>query len=69
MFAGGMWAFYLEAVLALCLLVFIVWWTLPKPRKDADASRKPNEADGAAAQRKSADNATDKNGTRSTPPN
>ena len=30
MFAGGMWAFYLEAVLALCLLAFIVWWTLPK---------------------------------------
>jgi hypothetical protein len=28
-----MWLILLEAALALGLLVFIVWWTMHKPRK------------------------------------
>ena len=39
-----MWAFYLEAVLALCLLVFIVWWTLPKNLDQRHASQKTGAA-------------------------
>jgi hypothetical protein len=30
--------FLLEALLALFVLVFIVWWTWPKSPKDKDAS-------------------------------
>ena len=31
-----MWYLMLEAVVALFLLVFIVWWTLPSNKKDRD---------------------------------
>jgi hypothetical protein len=31
-----MWLFFLEAGLALGLLVFIVWWTMFSGRKDDD---------------------------------
>lgn len=34
MFESGLWIFFLESVLALGMLVFIVWWTLPKKRKE-----------------------------------
>lgn len=30
-----MWIFVLEAGVALALLIFIVWWTLPSKKKDA----------------------------------
>jgi hypothetical protein len=30
-----MWVLYLEAFVALFLLVFIVWWTLPSKKKPA----------------------------------
>jgi len=32
MFESGLWIFVLESALALALLVFIVWWTLPRKR-------------------------------------
>ena len=31
---SGLWIFILEGALALGLLLFIVWWTLPRPPKD-----------------------------------
>ena len=31
-----MWYLMLEAFVALFLLVFIVWWTLPSNKKDRD---------------------------------
>jgi hypothetical protein len=31
---SGLWIIVLEAGVALALLVFIVWWTLPKKRRD-----------------------------------
>jgi hypothetical protein len=31
-----MWVVYLEIGIALALAGFIVWWTLPKKRKDGD---------------------------------
>jgi hypothetical protein len=35
--SSGLWILLLEAGLALALLVFIVWWTLPrKPKKNSD---------------------------------
>jgi hypothetical protein len=34
MLQGGFWVFILEGVLALVLAIFIVWWTLPRKRKD-----------------------------------
>ena len=34
---SGFWIFLLEGAVALALLIFIVWWTLPKkPRLDKD---------------------------------
>lgn len=30
-----MWILLLEAGLALALLIFIVWWTWPKKKRDA----------------------------------
>jgi hypothetical protein len=33
----------LEGVLALSLFVFIIWWTLPRKRKDDSASRSKSE--------------------------
>jgi plastocyanin domain-containing protein len=32
--SSGLWIILLEAGLALGLLAFIVWWTLPKKPKD-----------------------------------
>jgi hypothetical protein len=32
--SSGLWIILLEAGVALALLVFIVWWTLPKKAKD-----------------------------------
>jgi hypothetical protein len=32
--SSGLWIILLEAGLALALFVFIVWWTLPRKRKD-----------------------------------
>ena len=31
---SGFWIFILEGAIALGLLLFIVWWTLPKRPKD-----------------------------------
>jgi len=31
---SGLWIIVLEAGVALALLGFIVWWTLPKKRRD-----------------------------------
>jgi hypothetical protein len=33
---SGLWIILLEAGLALGLLVFIVWWTLPKKPKNGE---------------------------------
>jgi hypothetical protein len=33
MFESGLWIFILESVLALALLGFIVWWTLPRAKR------------------------------------
>lgn len=32
-----MWLFVLEAGLALALLILIVWWTMPRNRKDKES--------------------------------
>jgi hypothetical protein len=34
--SSGLWIILLEAGLALALFVFIVWWTLPRNRRDRD---------------------------------
>ncbi len=34
MVSSGLWIILLEAGVALGLLAFIVWWTLPKKPKD-----------------------------------
>jgi hypothetical protein len=34
MLEGGFWVFILEGALALVLAVLIVWWTLPRKKKD-----------------------------------
>ena len=40
MFDSGLWIFVLESALALALLVFIVWWTLPRrPPRDGDKDK------------------------------
>lgn len=33
---SGLWILIIEAAVALVLLAFIVWWTLPKKRKDKE---------------------------------
>ena len=33
MFESGVWIFVLESALALAVLVFIVWWTLPSKHR------------------------------------
>ncbi len=41
MFESGLWMFILESALALALLAFIVWWTLPRRRpRDDDKHEK-----------------------------
>jgi len=38
--SSGLWIYLLEAGVALGLLVFIVWWTLPRPsRGEGDPGR------------------------------
>jgi len=39
MIAGGFWVFILEGVLALVLAILIVWWTLPRKKKDDSEGR------------------------------
>ncbi len=34
--ADGLWIILLESLLALAMLIFIVWWTMPK-KKSAPA--------------------------------
>jgi hypothetical protein len=37
----GLWIIVLEALLALALLLFIVWWTMPRKKpRDPQAERK-----------------------------
>jgi len=36
-----MWIFLLEAGVALALLLFILWWTLPRKEKDASDTEPP----------------------------
>ena len=40
MFKDGSWILILEALGAGALLVFIVWWTLPKKRPGDDPNRR-----------------------------
>ena len=35
MIESGLWIILLEAAIALGLLVFIVWWTMPKKKKES----------------------------------
>lgn len=41
-----MWVLYLEALVALFLLVFIVWWTLPSKKKPAAKPLPPKQEPG-----------------------
>jgi hypothetical protein len=36
---SGLWIFILEGAIALGLLVFIVWWTIPKKPPPGDDER------------------------------
>ncbi|TCS37207.1 hypothetical protein EDC30_1044 [Paucimonas lemoignei] len=38
-----MWLLLLEAGVALFLLVFIVWWTLPSAKKPNPPAQEPNK--------------------------
>ncbi|HEY6864878.1 MAG TPA: hypothetical protein VI319_13360 [Burkholderiales bacterium] len=40
---SGLWIIVLEAGLALALLLFIVWWTVPKRRRDPESDAKSEE--------------------------
>ncbi|HEU0201985.1 MAG TPA: hypothetical protein VFR86_16330 [Burkholderiaceae bacterium] len=40
-----MWVVFLEALLALALLIFIVWWTMFHGRGSDTASKKQGSAD------------------------
>lgn len=42
MFESGLWIFMLESAVALALLGFIVWWTLPR-RKPPPESEKEDK--------------------------
>jgi hypothetical protein len=33
---SGFWIFILEGLVALAIAVFVVWWTLPKKKRDDD---------------------------------
>jgi len=39
MFESGLWIFMLESVVALVLLAFIVWWTLPRRKRPPEADK------------------------------
>ena len=36
---SGLWIIVLEAGLALALVAFLVWWTLPRKRENGDSDR------------------------------
>ncbi len=40
---AGMWLIFLEAGVALGLLIFIVWWTWPGKARDADNKGQNND--------------------------
>jgi len=40
-----MWVLALEAGLALGLLLFIIWWTLPKKKKNDETVKEINKDD------------------------
>jgi hypothetical protein len=40
---SGLWIIVLEAGLALALLLFIVWWTVPKRRRDPESGARSGE--------------------------
>jgi hypothetical protein len=40
MIESGLWIILLEAAVALGLLLFIVWWTLPKKRRKPEDGAK-----------------------------
>lgn len=48
MIESGLWIIVLESLLALALLIFIVWWTMPRGKKSAasrsDRGSSSNEA-------------------------
>ncbi len=44
-----MWLILLEAFGALCLLVFIVWWTMFSGRRKGERAGAQGEGEGAAA--------------------
>jgi len=33
---SGFWIFILEGLVALAIAAFVVWWTLPKKKRDDD---------------------------------
>jgi hypothetical protein len=37
---SGLWIILLEAAVALALLAFIVWWTLPGKRRDGESEKR-----------------------------
>jgi len=46
---SGLWIILLEAGLALAILVFIVWWTLPEKPKSGDGDpKRSREGDSSA---------------------
>ncbi len=32
----GLWIILLESLLALAMLIFIVWWTMPRKKREPD---------------------------------
>ena len=45
--SSGLWIYLLEAGLALAMLAFIVWWTLPKtPQSDERDPERSRRGDG-----------------------
>ena len=49
MFSDGLWIILLEVLLALGLLLFIIWWTMPPAKKSvepiAGASNNPSSSE------------------------
>jgi hypothetical protein len=39
MFESGLWIFMLESVVALGVLAFIVWWTLPRKKRHPEPGK------------------------------
>ena len=44
--SSGLWIIVLEAGLALALVAFLVWWTLPRTRERGD--REPKDSSGSS---------------------